>query len=126
MANLALTIRSEAVTDPVLHPSIPPANGQCLWELLAKELRDEILRYAYGRQPAGLKIKMRSEFDEYNAYEEVQCRKEKREFKVSRPIFEGNPASAHRCDGFLLFSSSKAESSVLRDLLLAVRHLTQD
>lgn len=103
MADLALTLRSEAVIDPVQHPHDPPNNGKCLWELLAKELRDEILRYAYGRQPAGLKIKMKSEFDEYNAYEEVQCRKEKREFKVSRPISEGNSASAHRRHGFLPF-----------------------
>lgn len=85
MANLAPTSRNEASGGIIRNPSIPPKNGKCLWNSLAKEIRDEILRYAYGRQPDRLNIKMKEDFDVYNKYEQMECRREGRQFKVSRP-----------------------------------------
>lgn len=84
MADLAIMSRSEALEGIIRNPSVPPKNGECFWNSLVKEIRDEILRYAYGRQPDGLKIKMKEDFDQYNKYEEMECRRKGRQFRVSR------------------------------------------
>jgi hypothetical protein len=55
-----------AAGNPTTDPSIPPRDGSCPWKLLPRELRDEILKYAYGRRAGGLRILFKSEVDLYN------------------------------------------------------------
>lgn len=59
-------IRNHAAGNPATDSSIPPRDGSCPWNLLPRELRDEIFRYAYGRRSVGLKILLKTEFGLYN------------------------------------------------------------
>ena len=59
-------IRNHAAGNPATDSSIPPRDGSCPWNLLPRELRDEIFRYAYGRRSGGLKIIFKTEIDLYN------------------------------------------------------------
>lgn len=59
-------IRQLAPGNPAMDSSITPRDGSCPWKLLPRELRDEILIYAYGRPTGGLKILFKSEIELYN------------------------------------------------------------
>lgn len=62
-------IRRLAAGNPTTYPCISLRDGSCPWELLPKELRDEVFIYAYGRRAGGLKILFKSEIDLYNKRE---------------------------------------------------------
>jgi hypothetical protein len=54
-------IRQLAAGNPTTDSSIAPKDGSCPWKLLPRGLRDEILRYAYGRNSSGLKIRFKAQ-----------------------------------------------------------------
>ncbi|GAB7334083.1 hypothetical protein MBLNU13_g06162t1 [Cladosporium sp. NU13] len=56
-------LRELAAGDPATHPSIPPKDGACLWNLLPRELRDSIFEYACGTRSGALKILFKSHID---------------------------------------------------------------
>lgn len=62
-------IHRSAAGNPATDPSIPPQNGSCPWRLFPRELRDEILRQAYGRRPNGRKLVLKNEIELYNEIE---------------------------------------------------------
>jgi len=59
-------IRDLATGSPATDSSIPLKNCKCPWKLVPRELRDEILKYTYGRRSGGLKILFKTEIDLYN------------------------------------------------------------
>lgn len=59
-------IRDLAAGNPATDSSIPPRNGLSPWKSVPRELRDEILKYTYGRRSGGLKILFKTEIDLYN------------------------------------------------------------
>jgi hypothetical protein len=67
-------------------PSIPAENGSCYWDLLSPELCDEIFVHAYGRPADIVKMIVKSEVDEYNKYEAMECHDNGKDFKVSRLV----------------------------------------
>jgi hypothetical protein len=69
---------------PGPEPSISAKNGACYWDRLSPELCDEIFEYAYGRPADIVKIIVKSEIDEYNKYEKMECDEKGKSFEVSR------------------------------------------
>jgi hypothetical protein len=59
-------IRELAAGNPATDSSIPPPNGSSPWNLLSRELRDEVYRHAYGRRSGWLKILFKAEINLYN------------------------------------------------------------
>jgi hypothetical protein len=71
---------------PGPEPSISAKNGACYWDRLSPELCDEIFEYAYGRPADIVKIIVKSEIDEYNKYEKMECDEKGKSFEVSRLV----------------------------------------
>jgi hypothetical protein len=77
---------SKRSATPGPDPSIPAENGACYWNRLSPELCDEIFEYAYGRPADIVKIIAKSEVDEYNKYEKMECDEKGKSFEVSRLV----------------------------------------
>jgi hypothetical protein len=77
---------SKRSATPGPDPSIPAENGACYWNRLSPELCDEIFEYAYGRPADIVKIIVKSEVDEYNKYEKMECDEKGKSFEVSRLV----------------------------------------
>jgi hypothetical protein len=71
---------------PGPEPSVSAKNGACYWDRLSPELCDEIFEYAYGRPADIVKIIVKSEIDEYNKYEKMECDEKGKSFEVSRLV----------------------------------------
>jgi hypothetical protein len=81
-------------------PSIPAENGACYWDRLPLELCDEIFLHAYGRPADIVKVIVKSEIDEYNKYEAMECHDKGTDFKVSqssKPRIGGCPFCERLC-----------------------------
>lgn len=69
---------------------IPLDNGVCYWNRLPQEIKDEILRYAYGRHAGPMKLVIKTEIDEWNKFEELLRWEKCESFKVSRKVSNKN------------------------------------